>query len=354
MAACFLAPVAPALAQGGLPAAVVQAQSIGPEQQSQIQQYVADPLKNLGSDDNDVIKEARSALLQPLRTPGISVSFRQAYSSACMPRLRELTTGSRDQVVANAIRVIADLGTPESLELLGKLLTDKRPDNVRLVAASSCARVFEILNRGEGTPAVLPGDVQGLIDRLGDCMADNGASPDVLDAVIRSLMPGMKPIKAGFEAVRAKAIDVLCKQIIAKSKSPAAWPIASQALPALLRGQEALRDLLGEANPRNALSEDQTKLVTAVQGRLITWIAENLKEVQPGPTRDLAERSIRVGETACTISLEALGVHFQAAKMADDFKANTPERDRQFFDKATQLRRLLEDPPLNLGPLGRP
>lgn len=342
LAACLLAPVAPCLAQGGLPPAVVQAQNIGPEQQGQVEQYVAGPLKDLGSDDNDTVKDARNALLSPFRgQTGVSVAFRQAYSNACMARLRELSSGSRDQVAANAIRVLAELGTPESLDLLGKKLSDKKSDSVRLIAAASCSRIFDILNPANaGQPAVLPADVQTLIDRLGDTIL-NETNPETLEAAVRALIPGTNLARPSFESVRAYAIQVLCKQIIARSKTPAAWPAASQALPALLRGQESLRELLGQANPRMALSQDQTKQVVTVQGQMITWIAENLREIEAGPGREYAERAIRVGETASGVGLDALGVRFVVPKMADDFKAGTPEGDKKFFDKATQLRRLL-------------
>ncbi len=349
MAACLLGPAALCMAQATLPPELVQAQSIGPAQADQIHQYVQTPLQNLGSDDNDAVKEARNTLLAPLRVPNVGVSFRQEYSKQCLPRLTELTKGTRDQVASNALRVVGELATSEAVELLGQKLGDKKSDSVRYFATAECARVFEVVDTNQ--PALLPGDLRTMADKLGDAVL-NEAHPDALHAAVRALVRGSKLTRDGFESVRKGSLAVLCKQCIARSKTPNAWAVGSQALPALLQAQSDLREMLGQANPRLALQQDEVRAVVALQARMIVWMSENVREIQAGtPARQVAEQSVRVGETACVVGLDKLGARYESQRMAEDFKAGD---DKKFFDKASQLRRQLEAPPLNFEPLGKP
>lgn len=355
IAACLLGPVCLALAQAPpLPAALVQAANLAPDQIKQIQQFAEDVLKNLSSDDGELRKQARNALIDPLKGRGVSVSFRQAYSAALMTKLAQLARDFRDGVATNALRVVGELATSEAVELLGERLSDKSSVSVRLFAAMECARVYDMLNpANEFQPAARPPELQTLADKLGDRLV-NETHSNVLDTVVRALMSGASVSREGFDAVRKKAFAVLCTQSVARAKALAGWPQALDAMPALLRGQDFLRDALGQPNPRLALTPEEARQVLSVQGQLIFWIADHLKEIGEATPRQLPDQVLRVAETACVVGFEKLGEQLQPQKLADDFKKGTPEGDRDFFRKALELRRRFTTPPLNLGPFGKP
>ncbi len=356
MAMCLLGPDSQCLAQiAPLPDAVIQAQTLTPEFVGLIQQYAADGSKNLGTDDAELVKQSRNVLIAPFKSQNVSVEFRQKYSEILMPKLAPLVDGPRDLNATNALRVAGELATTEAAELLGKTLSDKRPDAVRLFAAMECGRVFEILNPDHAKnaqPAVRPPELLSIIDKLGDRVLHEARS-NVLDATVRALLAGARVNRDGFAGVRNKAVDVLCTQAAARAKAMANWAEAMEAMPALLRVQIFLRDAIGEANPQMALTPAQIKLDVAVHGQLIAWIADNLKQMEEGTSRQLPEQAIRVGENACVVGLEKLNEAYQSQKLADDFKKATPEGDREFFAKVLTLRQKLEGPPLNLGPFGK-
>ena len=112
-------------------------------QTTTVNDFAAAQLSRLGQGDASNLLEARDAIIQDTRRPGVTGVFLRAYSNALVPGIRNLLDqkGTGDELspirAENALRILAFLRTPESVDLL---VSSNNPNRIsdrgqRLVAA---------------------------------------------------------------------------------------------------------------------------------------------------------------------------------------------------------------------------
>lgn len=129
---------ASAAAQEPLPQNIVaSSQPLSGNQESQVRAYADYWAGELADGDFQKMAQARDELVKSSRRAGVTVVFLQAYSSALMPHLTEMTSGKESIRAENALRVAAFLRTPKAAELVVAQAdpSRNRDEMRRLVAA---------------------------------------------------------------------------------------------------------------------------------------------------------------------------------------------------------------------------
>lgn len=272
---------------------VVRGTSVGGEAQSAIKALVDGQKGGLTGDDA-AIRRSRNALIEPLRTSGVSVEFRTAYSSALKSVIEPLIVHQQDAVAVSALAIAGELGTRDGLDLLARGLQDKRA-GVRVRAALGYARTFVTCR--DGTPALIPNQVDIALRALSTAMKTE-ADPSVLDSLAAGFESAMQIPDARVEGARAKATDMLATGASDLTRRLGA---TEAVIPVQIRVTRAMFELLRDAQVSLA-PEINTQCAGAAGDTLAALLkrvdAGNISEGERASMSLLATQSERVIITA--------------------------------------------------------
>ncbi len=190
-----------------LPAAVVEAGSIGANERGQIEAYLQNLAGALQGQDPEAVARARKDLVIPLTNPRASVAFRQAYNAVAAGAMASLL-GSEDAAARIAgLRLAGHLATSEGAAAVRAGLTD-RDAGVALFAAVQARRVFEITaNAG---PALPESQLLQLVEALGTSLKADAPEAQA-GAVFRALGAGAAIRSRDLSATRSRSLETLAK-----------------------------------------------------------------------------------------------------------------------------------------------
>ncbi|MFG0256435.1 MAG: hypothetical protein ACF8GE_00865 [Phycisphaerales bacterium JB043] len=174
---------------------------------SVIRQYARAHLDALGDGDASARSGAREALREPLVDVTLpSVAFRLAYDAELRIDLQRMIDDGDAPKAINAIYIMGDLGTTQSMgTLISALSSDD--ESIRYATAVALRRTMEIINSGRG--AITVDDVPGLIDTIRQAM-ERETSVLVVDALVRAL----EPLRTDAE-LRDAANIAICQGVVA-------------------------------------------------------------------------------------------------------------------------------------------
>lgn len=333
-------------AQQPLPTTVVESSNPDP---SEIENFVRGPLAALASNDFAQIKQAREMLLSPFKGGRPSVGFRLAYTDKTLPALRELAKNSRDDVATNAIRVVADLGTPRAAEFLGSQLRDSRVA-VRIFAAMGAKRMMDLV-RPDVQPALDQADLLTLVDQLGDRLLEE-TSASALDGAVRALDAGVSLRRDALDSVRHRALTRLCVSGITRARALPPWAQSAELLPPLLRAQITVREVLTGARPALAPTDAEILRAIEFEAQMIAVAVSNLRTLNNDPpeARTTLADIVRVGESAIVVGLPKVRDEWRSRNMAESLAKGAPQGDQEFQRNALELFTKLQAEPFRLGP----
>lgn len=225
------------------------------------------------SAEYDLIRRARQALLAPLRTSGVSIPFRVAYSAEVQPVLAPLVRSDRDDVAINALRIAGELGTEDGARLCTAALSDKRP-GVRMMAAAGLARTFNILQNDATLTAQ---QITRLLSDLAGAVRAE-ADPLVLDglAMTYESVFALPTTTSELAQARARALQDAATEFGKRARE---GKLGADAAPALLRISLALRDPVTQAPPPEGVLRE----ITGLGGDLLAHVLRRLN------ARDVSE-----------------------------------------------------------------
>ena len=169
-------------AQNTLDPNIVEATILGPEQQTQLDRFIAEHAGNLDNDDPIRRRPSRIALLSPFSGDEISVDFRLNYAERLMPVLERIVADGDTKIAIAGLRIAGALATDESV----RLLIDAAGDDdraMRYTAAWGIAETFEQIDRH--SPAIDERLLEELISTL-EVRLRLEQNPYVFDVVGRS------------------------------------------------------------------------------------------------------------------------------------------------------------------------
>lgn len=303
-----------------------------------VTKFVKDHSTNLGSDNPQLVKRDRIALLAPLSDPQASPAFRLRFSEALAPLLGDLATSVSEIVVINSLVIAGDLATAQGVEVLIEGLASQKP-SVRYQAAFGFRRTFESL-ASMTTPTMRPDQAESgiravteQIEKETDSLVIDGL---VFAAAEASRAPGL----------RSAALTHLGNALSIKIKSHGG-KLAPEALAqSYLRAGAAVRDAL-TASDSGQISPESMKAATEMAGQIIAYCVQAVEaKALPSGDKGSAEAAIRemhaqLATTAENVLLLAVthqgGAAPAARKIGDKLKAGTTAADASFSEDARSL-----------------
>ncbi len=344
----------PALAQStGIGPEVRRVAQLSAEHATLLQQFVRENSGNLSSDNPDLIRRNRAALLEPLADEQASPAFRLKYSEILMPLISPLATNKAEIVVINALVIAGDLATAQSTDLL-KTATSADKPAVRYQAAYGLRRTFEALATMP-TLTMRPDQAEDAINTLSTRM---GTERDalVLDGLIHAGVAAYN-----VTSLRNAALISIGNSVSGLAKAHEGISTAALA-PVLLRAGLGVRDTLSQTGPTQ-LSPDAVKASTELGGHIIAFCvktveAREIPMVQRGQNEYATRETFaQLATTAENIVLFAMTIRgagsVQAKSIGEKLKAGTTATDAAFAEDARSIvgsAGLLSKPPFSFPP----
>lgn len=259
----------------------------------------------LGSDDPEQVKAARTALVTRLTDIALSVADRTADAAQILPGLREHVAAGGARAIQGII-VAGDVATDGSADVLESVLDDPAGD-VRYAAVFALGRTFERL--GTSPPAINNARAQRMISRLGEGLSKE-TQAEVVDAYVRSLIRASRVAQAGVGDLRQPALRTLARAMSARITTLKRTPDDDPFMIAMVRAAEEVRDaIVGDALQRQ-LAPDVVCEAAALAGDMFAYLYQRLRSGERGgwaaitPQDDEAARSAKtaVRRTAFTIA----------------------------------------------------
>lgn len=349
LASAALGVGAPVYAQD-LPQDLVKAVSPTPQQLEAIDKYVKDRVGKLADEDPVAMKKSRDELIQPFRsTGGPSVRFRQKFAESAMPDLMQHLKSKSDRVVVNSLRVIGEVATPESLDILVNNLKDDR-NAVRYAAIIGLERTFAAI--AAQTPAMPVDKTQFAAGKLGDCLKDAKTSPEAQFACVRALGVGMQVLQPNFGSLRDSAFNAIVDGTVGliQRLGNASAPEGVQQV--LLQTAVVAQGGLAPRNPELELKGPSVDRAVNLSAHLTGWVfcqiqAKNLPAIleADGPeqaeakkdARKTAAKIIRQAENNILVAAGKKNVPVAPPNLGSDVEKCTAAGDRDFVAKLLNL-----------------
>ena len=255
---------------GTLAATVVESSDVTSGQRDAVKQFI-DAHKDGLKGEATEIRRSRNALLEPLRNPRITVAFRLEYTRQLTPVLRPLVSDVNDVVAVNALRVVGELATASSVELLTEALKDKRP-GVRYIAASGFENTFQAMQRS--VPAVGGSQALRMVDTLKAAIASE-KDARVLEGLVLALQEASRIPKRQVEGMRDAGTLALAEAVSAKAMDR---KIGLEADAAFRRAVFAIRTAATNPDINEAeLNQATLRAAAGMAGDLLALVSERLK-----------------------------------------------------------------------------
>ena len=197
-------------------------------QTSVVSDFAKAQLSRMAEDDAASLIEARDTIIQDTRRPGVTGVFLRAYSTALVPGIRDLLkeSSNEDQLSSlraeNALRILAFLRTPESLDLLISVNNPTRVSDrgQRLVAAGLVPLAVEPVPQSGLNSGALTGLARDISNNLRDESDWLIALEDLRAMNAIALNPGMtKENRSEVRSMQFQAYDDLANRVEA-SEAP--------------------------------------------------------------------------------------------------------------------------------------
>ena len=355
VAACIaLVASLPAAAQGeGLPTDVRRAPQLTAVQEQAVQTFVKQHVANLASDNPQLIKRDRNALLEPLADPEASPKFRFTYTEALLPTLEELAGHPNEMVVINAMVLAGDLATSQGVTFLSRALAASKPA-VRYQAAFGLRRTFEAL-------AAMPAPTINDEQRASAVESIAGRIREESDAVV---LDGL--VHAGLEAAKAPstrtvAIVQLGRAMAAKVRALQGKAASESMGQVLLRAGAGLRDSLASATAAQ-IPDEAVMAASDAAGAMIAYCVRAVEAdgLPPAAKGGSSIREVHAQLATTCENVVLLGATLkkgasvpESRKIGDKVRAGTAESDQAFVQDARALvgrDGLLAKPPFGFAP----
>lgn len=323
-----------------IPKEIIRAQTIAPNQESTIREFVVLRLGKLADADPMVIKRSRDELLAPFKDGQVSVAFRQAYDVIATPELKRLVGDPNDVIVVNGLRIAAEMATSNGTAILESKLGDKLPA-VRFAAVNGMERTMTALARG---PAIPPQRVEQVVDLLGKVIVDPTSTPEVVDAAVRALWAGRN---VAIGSVKSRSFHEMTTSVgkVAQRIGGQPTPEATQQM--FLRAAGFARDGIG--NAQLGLGGDSARDATWMTGQLLSWSFCQFKagNMAQKADRGVAADVVKVAETTMVLAGQKAGVAIAPQQLGTDFEKADGANDQNFVRNLPKLMQPIFAAPLN-------
>jgi len=269
-----------ALAQGIPDAIRTKVEQLNEAEAKTVAQYVDDHSKNLLSDDPQLLKKDRDALLEPLSKSDTGVGFRIAYDRVLIPKITPMMTAPKDLVVINGLNIAGDLATDRAVDLVVGQATAKLP-SVRYQAAYALERVFRAVL--EGQPAASAQKLSTAVGGLEQRIAQE-KDAQVLDRLIRAGLSAAKIMKPEVQ-LQDVAISAVSKGAAGSAKNMINGG-GQQEMSAFLRAADGEQLMIAQAGGRAGMKQDTAKAAALLGGVLIGRVVKMVETKQLPPNTD--------------------------------------------------------------------
>lgn len=197
----------------------------GAAERADIDAYVRYYAERLVSEDLAECEEARDRLSSPLRSPGLTLIFRSAYSGPLIDALGSvILQDDRPMAAFNAIQIISLLATQNALEEMRqhcKISDEPRPE-IRLRAAIGIQNILI----HAGTNVIPPRDETRAIRDLGDA-----AEAETVDWVLYRQFHALASVE---NAVATQVLDAAFDSVVARLRGGQASELVVALRPAIV------------------------------------------------------------------------------------------------------------------------
>lgn len=299
----------------GIPSAMAQRVSdetaksvtIAANQKQEIAALAQAELPKLADADPETRSTARHVILEPLGVTGVSVAFRIEYSQQLLDGLKKLAADNKaggaggEPAALNAIRVMGELATGESLKSLKDILADPRP-SVRRAAAFAYERTFRIAGAGNGAPAVADAQVMTALSELADRLKTED-EPLVIDGIVLALDAAINVGEVQqLAGVREQAVKLLAETVAARLKQTV--PNDDTLDSAVARALDSL--VRTQTDQQRKLSVAGNKSISLLAGHVLARVRVQLLQNLVGD-RVRADLMVCLAERAYTFAHRSMG-----------------------------------------------
>lgn len=318
-----------------LPATIIRAASIGPNEQSQIDAFVQRYAPALSSSDYEEVKRARDFLLAPLEQDGFSVDFRQKYSQALWPTMKALMESGNPFEQLTGMRLAGQAATEQPTQALIKLLSSDDA-GVRVFAAGRLGMVLK--SSATSVSGISPETAASVARALGERVrADDELR--VADASVRALGEATVMPPKAVNGLREVAIRELGDAIGARLRGKRAHlEPGNEELLVALRALGLVGQAVADATA--SPGAETAKSAVGAGGDAVAYILARFDADLIGEDKTVEVRVLRAAETALVFGrqryAEAKGTTQAIAptKLAEQLQS---ERPRDFRIAATGL-----------------
>ena len=154
--------------------AKVAERRLTPEQTQSLRDFAQFWMAQLNSIDPEEVSDARNAILQEFRTPGISDVFRDAFSIEIAALMGEAVRSDQDLVRINAMIIATQLTHPEANQIIDLGLND---ENAAVQYWGAKAYLYQAERAAEGDEGMPAEDQHAIIAKIQQVFADSPAIP---------------------------------------------------------------------------------------------------------------------------------------------------------------------------------
>lgn len=227
----------------------------------------------LGADEFATIKRGRDALIRRLEEGDPGTSDRLRYSRLVIGHVKGFLNDPREIVRINAMRVIGELGTDESVHLLIGFLDDKQA-TARHMAVFAIGRAFRTALDSARPAAMDAGATKQVIRDLAQGLENENVSL-IVDAYVRTFDAASAVKSPNLSEIPPLALieltDAMGRRVQKMNDATQDLHLAR----AFLRASTLVRDRL--ADPRIRTSEELARRVSAMAGHLLAYVLHDVR-----------------------------------------------------------------------------
>lgn len=244
-----------------------------PKWQDDFEKYVDHFAPMLGADEFASIKRGRDALIRPFDEGDFGTGERLSKGRLVIAQTRDHLKSDREIVRINAMRVIGELGTDESVHLLIGFLDDKQA-TARHMAVFAIGRAFRTA-LDPARPAAMNADATKQVIRDLAQGLENEEVSLIVDAYVRTFDAASAITSPNLSEIPPLALteltDAIGRRVQKMNEAVQDLHLAR----AYLRASTLVRDRL--ADPRIRVSKEMARKVSAIAGHLLAYVLHDVR-----------------------------------------------------------------------------
>jgi len=336
--------------QGGLPDEVVTAPHLTEQHTQTLRQFVQGHAAAMGTATGDAMRDARTAILQPLARSNASVAFRIRYGGVVADALAPLMQGGGELAQVNALAIAGELATDDAVKLFDAGRTSDKPAVRYSAAAAAGTMLRKAANAAAGANLLNANRVDELIRKLGEMLAVE-QDPLVIDAIMSALAAS----QALSDAQRRAGVAQLAAGVAALVDRQAGKPFGDVVLEGFVRTADAVSAVL---QTPGAVPQDTLKECGRI-GQMMVAHAHRVVAAKAVPAgaegasqRELLRQVTVSGQNIILLSAQKLnqGIEIKQADFGPIRNGNNAG-DADFLNRAQDLLEAVTRPPFNLAPV---